>query len=294
MNDVTAPALAGQGTATTPSAENVPITSSPAPGTVPTATTPSANMDWLTGAPDDISGYVQNKGWKTPIDAVDGYRNLEKHMGVPADKLLRLPDWDKADKVELDQFFGKLGRPSDPNGYSIKPPEGQSGELSDWAKPVFHEAGLTDRQAKVITDKWNEYISGSKVKQDEALQQSIAQQNEELRREWGSAYDQELGSAKNAAIALGMKQEQIDKLENSLGFSGLMKMMANIGKRIGEDKFVSGEGVGGNGAMTPAMAKSRIQQLQGDKEFTAKYLAGNVQSKAEMERLHAFAYPTIR
>jgi hypothetical protein len=211
-------------------------------------------------------------------------------MGTPADKLLRLPDFDKAEKSEMDQFYNKLGRPADPTLYELPIPEGAPKDMVDWAKPVFHEAGLTKQQAKVVTEKWNEHVAGLAAKQKETYAQTIAQENGQVKTEWGAAYEQELGKAKNAAKALGIKPEQIDALEGSLGFAGLMKMMANIGARIGEDKFVGGDGAGGS-AMTPVGAQARIKQLQGDKEWTAKYLGGNVQARAEMERLMQFAYP---
>jgi hypothetical protein len=292
MTEPIAPsAPAGQGA--TPSAEPVPISSAPAAGTVPqSAPPPAATIDWLTGAPEDITGFVQNKGWKTPVDAITSYKQLEKHMGTPADKLLRLPDFDKADPTELGQFYTKLGRPAEPNGYEIPVPEGMDTSFAEAAKAKFHELGLTAKQAKALAEWNNEYASTMSVQQQEAYKQTIAAENESLKKEWGQAYDQEIGMAKNAAKALGLSPEKIDKLEQSLGFADLMRTMANIGKRIGEDKFVSGDSVGGNGVLTPAGAQARIQQLRGDKDWTAKYLSGNVQARAEMERLMQFAYPS--
>ncbi len=295
MTDPIAPAAGGQGTPVTPSAEPTPISSAPAPGTVPAA--PAAPATWYEGFDPDMRGWMENKGL-TKMDAskalevaLNGHRNLEKHMGVPADKLLRLPDFDKADKGELDQFYNKLGRPADISGYEIPVPQGISTDFADAAKVKFHELGFTALQAKELVAWNNEYLAGAQAKQQEAYAQTIAQENEALKKEWGAAYEQELGMAKNAAKALGIPAEQIDKLEGSLGFANLMKMMANIGRRIGEDKYIDG-GAASSGAMTPVGAQARIKQLQGDKEWTAKYLSGNVQARAEMERLMQFAYPS--
>jgi hypothetical protein len=44
--------------------------------------------------------------------------------------------------------------------------------------------------------------------------------------------------------------------------------------------------------LTPVGAQTRIKQLQGDKDWTAKYLGGNIQARAEMERLMQMAYPS--
>lgn len=293
MTDSTAPAAGGQGAAAVLSAEPAPISSAPAAGTVPAPTEPqSTGIDWLTGASEDMTAYAKNKGWKAPMDLLTSYQQLEKHMGTPADRLLRLPDFDKAEKAEMDQFFNKLGRPADPKGYEIPVPDGVPADFAEAARIKMHELGLTARQAKELAAWNNEQGAAMQAKQKEAYSQTIEQENLALRKEWGDAYDQEMGAARNAAKALGINAEQIDKLEGSLGFAGLMKMMSNIGHRIGEDKFVDGGSGSSNGALTPAGAQARIKQLQGDKDWTSKYLSGNIQARAEMERLMKFAYPT--
>lgn len=257
----------------------------------PAAPVTAPTTDWLSGASEDVTNYVQNKGWKAPTDLLTSYQQLEKHMGTPAEKLLRLPDFDKAEKTEMDQFYTKLGRPVDPKGYEIPVPEGMSPEFADAARVKMHELGLTAKQAKALAE-WNNEMGANASNQQKIMNDAtIAQENASLKAEWGAAYEQELGAAKNAAKALGINPEQINALEGSLGFSNLMKMMANIGKRIGEDKYVDG-GSSGNGVLTPGGAQARITQLQGDKEWTAKYLSGNVQARAEMERLMQFAYPS--
>lgn len=71
-----------------------------------------------------------------------------------------------------------------------------------------------------------------------------------------------------------------------------MKLFANIGSKLGEAEFHTGEGRSGSGGpMTPSQAVSKIASLQGDKEWVAGYLAGNVEKRAEMERLMKMAYP---
>ena len=285
MTDVSAPPT-GQGV--TPSSDPAPINSSAAPG----SGTESVSVDWTTGLAPEVASYVQNKGWKAPTDLLTSYQQLEKHMGTPAEKLLRLPDFDKAEKTELDGFYNKLGRPADPKQYEIPVPQGAPAEFSDAARAKFHELGLTSKQAKALAEWNNEYTGQLQAKQKETYAQTVASENESLKKEWGQAYEQELGKAKNAAKALGIKPEQIDALEGSLGFANLMKMMSNIGARIGEDKFVSGDSASVNGMLTPGGAQARIKQLQGDKEWTAKYLGGNIQARAEMERLMQMAYPT--
>ena len=271
----------------------------PAVDTGTTTQQSQQTQPWYSGFDQDTVGWMENRGL-TKLDekgalenTIKGFRNAEKYVGVPHEKLLRIPDWDKSDQVELDQFFSKLGRPASPKEYNLPVPEGAPSEFADWAAGIFHEAGLNDRQGLKIAAKWNEYVSAMTQKEAESYQNAIAQQDKELKAEWGVAYEKEVTAAKKAAQGLGLKGEQIDALEKTLGFAGLMRMMANIGKKIGEDSFISsGSGNGNFGAMTPASARARITQLQGDKEWAAKYLSGNVQAQSEMESLMKMAYPS--
>jgi hypothetical protein len=203
-----------------------------------------------------------------------------------------MPDFDKADKVELDQFYNKLGRPAEAKDYNIKVPEGIPSEFSDWAKGMFHEAGVNSRQAEHITGKWNEYIAASEIASVDVQQQQTKDQESNLKYEWGSAFEKQMSIAKNAAVTIGMTPDKIDKLQSALGYDGVMKMMASIGEKIGESGFVSSDGsLSFSGALTPAQAASKLSTLQSDKEWVAKYMAGNMEAKAEMTRLMKLAYP---
>jgi hypothetical protein len=156
-------------------------------------------LDWLTGASEDVTTYVQNKGWKAPTDLLTSYQQLEKHMGTPAERLLRIPDFEKAEKTEMDQFYNKLGRPVEPKGYDLPVPEGVPTDFAEAAKLKMHELGLTAKQARELAAWNNEMGATMASKQKEAYSATIAQQSAELKTEWGAAYDQEMGAAKNAA-----------------------------------------------------------------------------------------------
>lgn len=257
----------------------------------------AATSTWYGGFDQETSGWLENRGL-TKLDEkaaipelVKGFRNAEKYIGTPAERLVRVPDWDKADKTELDQIYAKLGRPNDPKEYNLQVPEGQSREFAEWAQGIFHEAGLSTRQAAAVTAKWNEYVQSMMDGENGSKQQALKDQEASLRNEWGSAYDKYDAVAANAIESLGLKEKELAALRDSLGFDGAMKMLAGIGEKMGEATYHTGEGRSANGPMTPAQAVSKISSLQGDKEWVSKYLAGNVEARAEMERLMKMAYP---
>ena len=261
------------------------------------AAAPEVQTSWHSGFDQETSGWLENRGLtkfdeKSAIpELVKGFRNAEKYIGTPADKLVKIPDWDKADKVELDQIYSKLGRPNDPKDYNIPVPDGQPRDFADWAQGIFHEAGLSTRQASAVTAKWNEYVAGMMEGDGASKAQAMKDQEAGLRNEWGDAYDKYDSMAANAINSLGVKDNQLAALRDSLGFDGAMKLFANIGEKIGEAQYVSGEGRGGNGPMTTAQAASKLAQLKNDKEWVNKYLAGNAEVNAEMNRLQNISSP---
>lgn len=121
----------------------------------------------------------------------------------------------------------------------------------------------------------------------ETEQQAVAQQAEALKKEWGMAHDQNIQLAKVTAGKLGLSETQVDAMEKALGFDGVMKLILQLGQ--GEDSFVGGSTP--SGPLTPGQAQARITALKGDEEWSLKYLNGNADAMAEMDRLMKMAYP---
>lgn len=258
---------------------------------VPPATPPAAAptpSDWTTGLNDDMKGYVQNKGFKDPVSVLESYRNYEKLMGVPQDRLLKLPE--KAEDAEgWKGIYNRLGRPEKAEDYKVAAPEGASEEYSKWAKGTFHELNLTRAQGEALSNKWNEFSSNAIKAQEAAQVAESEKQLADLKREWGSDYDQKAKSAKLAAAKFGLDEKTIDQLEIVSGYGGIMKFLHAVGSTIGEDQFVSGKGVT-SGKMSAEGAKNRIKELSSDREFYSRLQSGSVAEKTEWDNLHVLAY----
>lgn len=255
----------------------------------PTTTAP----DWTAALNEDTRGYVQTKGFKDPATVLDSYRNLEKLMGAPKERLLKLPEKDD-DAQGWGEVYDRLGRPRDAKEYDIKLPEGmQDDKFAQWAKSAFHELGISKKAGDKLAGKWSEYIAGTQKVSVEAQQAKVAEEGTNLKKEWGAAYEQNVNAAKNAAAVFAVKGEIIDKIEGALGFAETMKLFQNIGVKMGEDKFVSGQSrqTDFTGALAPEAARYRIKALQSDPEFVKKYTSGDLSSREEFERLHRYAFP---
>lgn len=284
------------GTAAAPSAAAALTAAAPA-AQAPAAEAAPAPTKWYSGYDADTQGWMANRGLTadelTPElfqKAVQGHRNAEKIIGVPADQVIRVPK--EGDVEGFRSAMAKLGLPAKPEEYKL-PTEGADPEFAAKAASWFHEAGLTQRQAEAVASKWNEFVAST---QQNAMQQSEQQVEADvsaLKKEWGAAHDQNVQVARQAVKAFGLDSDTLAKLESAMGYKGLMTFMHNLGAKVGEDKFVGGENT--NGVMVPAQAQQALKELGLDKDFMAAFIdASHPAHKAAVEkrnRLIQQAYP---
>ena len=259
----------------------------PAPAAVtppPAAVTPPAGIPWLAGASNDEVAFVQSKGWDKeaapPVDQiVRSYHNLQKLFGADkAGNTVVLPG-EGADETATNAFYNKLGRPETVDKYSAGDFDGMSQEMSKGLKETAHKLGLTEKQLAGLHE-WNKTATAGFMEQTtQEAQIEFAAQESALKKEWGAAYDQNLQHAKEATTKLGWTKEQVDAMQIGIGYDGVMKLAAQIGKSVGESTFVNTDGgrsSGNSNVMTPEQARSELNKLTNDKEF----------QKAWMDKLH--------
>jgi len=265
-------------------AENA-VTSEPSTGNVNNQN--SGGNSWIDSLPADLQNVVTSKGFKEPSDVLNSYVNLEKLRGVPQERLLKLPE--KPDDPAWNDIYFKLGKPETPSGYGFEQDKGGDDRFTKWAEQTFHDLNLTSKQGKELAEKLNEFNRETMEIHQQQYNNMIAQEESKLKSEWGAAYDQNIGKAQIAAKNLGFDGELIDQLEQSMGYAGVMKFMHNLGSRMGEGKFIQGNQTMPNGMLTPDQARSRINSLKQDREWTNRYLKGDMEAKQEMEKLQKMA-----
>lgn len=287
-----------EGSPTTPAASEGATT--PPEGSPTTPVTPEGNK-WYSGLPNEDQGWLQNRGLHEKdvnaavTETIKSYRNLESRIGVPADRLLKLPE--KLEGDEMAAVYNRLGRPEKAEGYDLKAPENVelNDEFVSWAKGAFHAAGLNQTQAQEVLSAYLAFEGGNMETSEAQAQEQATAQEAALRKEWGNAYDQNVNAARRAARDLGVDAETIDSLEKAMGYDGVLKLFNNVAGRIMEPGFREGgsdNGPGGfRGTLTPQQALDKIRELKGDKAFVSKYSQGDAEAKRRMGELHRAAYP---
>ncbi len=293
MTEATATGTTDTGTATT--ATTGTATATGATGTA--ATAPAPFYDGFTNP--DLKTWATGKNFKDVETLAQSAWHAEKLIGVPPDQVLKLPKAG-ADFAEYEPVFAKLGRPEKADAYTIKMPEGVTDDsFAKEVKPIFHKAGLTQKQVEIVTDWWNDHVGGKMKTQSEATAAKHAEEVGKLKTEWGSEFDSKSALADRAGAEFGLTKEDYEGLKQALGPAKAMKMLANIGAKVGSDAaFVGGDG-SNNGfkGMSAESAQARIAELRRDKGFAARFNHPDVanrdraEAREEMARLHRIAYP---
>jgi hypothetical protein len=289
--------LAPEGTGQADVAPEQPATETP-------AQVADVATNWYDGQEfsDEDIGFIQNKGWDTPVKSLEAYKNLEKFHGVPAEQIVKLPSTE-GEAGEWDAVYDKLGRPEDAEGYGeFAMPEGVEAPIDadrvKWAAAAFHKVGLNVDQRNMLMAMTAEYENGimSETGKQTALQQET--QLKELQQEWGAGFDERSELGRRAVRSFlpgeqGEKEALLEKIEGAVGTAVTLKLFANMGEKIGEDRIDNADGNRQFG-YTPEQAKADIAslklQLEGDSGRLSIYNQGKGPDYDNMQKLNKLAY----
>jgi len=202
----------------------------------------------------------------TEIDALaKSYINAVSMIGT--DKI-PLPGKTATDE-QWNEVYNKLGRPESPDKYKL--------ELKTDVAPVdetvirgfaenAHKLGLNNRQAQGILEFYKSTLESSAKEMSVNMEYAQEQAANELRSEWGRAYEDNLKKA-SAVAKTYLEPELLDtqlRDGSRLGDNPkIIKAFANIANLLSEDKIVGAEG---EGVMQARDIEGEIRQLTTDKK----------------------------
>lgn len=255
----------------------------------------SASTPWFTGADAELVGHIQNKGWhekpanEVALEAIKAHREAEKHIGVPADQIIRQPK-DASDEAGWNALYAKLGKPATAAEYdlaAVKFADGTdlSEDFAAFARTTAHALNLPKEAGARLAAELAKYIDGADTGSRAEAEAKLATERVELDKEWGNNKEANLFIAKQAAAKLGVTPEAVAALEKAVGYAGVMKMFQKIGSAIGEDKFISQDGSNNKGILTREQAVARKAELMADDAWVKRYSAGDTAANRELTSL---------
>lgn len=246
--------------------------------------------NWTDLLPEDMKADACFKSIKTFPALAKSFQAAQKLVGS---EKVALPGKNST-KEEKEAFFNKIGRPETAEGYKfVKPESIPADKWDDTRVKAFaskaHSMGITQEQFAELVNYDTELKLQGLKQGDEQKVQAQNECVEELRKEWGGAYHQELAKAQRAATTFGSLAdlEEMGVADNPK----FLKMLAKIGGTISEDRMR-----GADSMLVPMDAMSKIKEVQGDKThpYNIKDHPAHENAVKDMERLFAQAYPDTK
>ena len=259
-------------------------------------TTTQQTAPWHTGIDAEYIGHAQNKGWKLddPKEAFSAAakvaRDLEKHFGAPADRIVRLPAAD-ARPEDIRAFHQRLGAPADAKEYDFSVIKDSANNpiaapLADALRTAAFERGLTKDAALTVAQNVVKALDGLKATQSAEQAAKIAEAKATLQKNWGTSFEYNRLKAQDGARRLGIDVETLASLENMVGYAGIMETLRKIGVGTTEDTFVD-RGTNSNGQVTTREgAVARKKELMADPAWADRYLKNGSAEVREMTALN--------
>lgn len=220
------------------------------------------NMESL---PDDIRHEPVLKNFKSWDALAKSYVHANRKLGVPSDQLMQIPQGENAD---WNGVYKAMGRPDTPDQYELN----GTGDMADNFRNQAHQLGLSQKQASELMNWYSEVQSGVDSSDDEDFAKEQVQWVADLQKEWGDSYIKNTKLAERAFRQFG--SEDALEVMNATGLGShpaLVKMFSQIGQFLAEDGQLTGNQQGRIGGITPGSAKTRIDELLNDKDFTTRY-----------------------
>jgi hypothetical protein len=196
--------------------------------------------------------------------SVESYLQLEKLLGhnkVPVPK-------DANDKEAWAQYSKAFGIPDNPDGYGlpdVQTPDELKGLTFDKREfsAMAHAQKLTPSQAKGLWEVYTKDQMSAVIRAKEQYKETITQNINALRSEWGDAYDANIDLGQTVINKFSSDQETNDFITSTLAeHPNGIKFLASIGKQFAENKV--GEFAVKRYAMSPEEAQAEIDKVRAD------------------------------
>lgn len=266
---------------------------------------------WLDNISDEYKTQSNIADFKDVNDLAKSYLNIQKMVG----NSVRIPSADSSEEMkkefyskikdldgvvikDSEDFYTKLGRPESAEKYNLVNEElnqvisqdpNISSEIEAFKSEAF-ELGLSDKQASELV---NRRIAEYQTRQSE-LQASTEAQINEVKKMWGSDFDNRLKAAQQMANMYkekyGSSMEQL--IHSPVGNNpAFLNMLAELGSMYKESGHEGASKL--SFGTSPSDAIMKINELRADPGFTKAYYddshPGHKQAVKKLNDLYSIA-----
>lgn len=272
-----------EGLLTTPVEGGAPATEAPA------AAAPAA-PSWRDSIAEDLRADPSLTKFSTLDDLAKSYKHLERSFGS---NKISIPS-EHATEDDWKQVYRKLGQPEKLEDYKIKVPKDSAldGDFVKQFSENAFKAGVLPKQAEQLLGWYHQAVQADVENQKQALEHQSQQVVQDLKKEWGMAFNEKVMRAQAAVKEFGGDELVSFLNETGLGNNPvLVKLFAKLGDLTKEDNVPGRERA--QGAMTPSEAMEKARSIMADKEhpFNIVNHPNHEKALSEMQRIYELAYP---
>ena len=257
------------------------------PSTQETGGTETPTPDWRAGIEEPGLRQVAEK-FTSPAEVVRSYAALQSRLGRSVVK----PGPD-ASAEELASYRRQLGVPESAEDYDLQLPENLPERLrsdpggealrEDFLK-AMHQAGASNAVVQQALDWYYGTITQSLEQQAKRASDRRDEAEASLRQEWGGEHERNLTLAQRAVTAFG-DDVFVDFLESAevggakLGdHPAFVRAFAAIGRAMGEDLPLSGEGENHGGSLHARIDALHALQDSDPQKYASRAVQSELQS----------------
>lgn len=252
----------------------------------------TAVRTWKDELPEDLRNDKFISKYETPAALAKGYRELEKMLGgekmpVPAKG---------ATLSQMKETFQRLGMPIDIKDYKVELDQSTPAVDKEFMQKFQEQAfnlNMLPEQSKQIAQWFAKVNEDSYKAQVQQATEKVTAEINGLRKEWGEAYDEQIGKAKAALREFFSPEDQEIVRQMGLGNSAtFIKAMAKVGATLDEGK-IKGDGGQSTGKLTPEQAELEMKSMRTDTNgpYFNKSHPDHLQAKQRMQELTQMRFP---
>lgn len=226
-------------------------------------------IEWFEGLEDDVKvspsmrPFIGKDGKINAAALAKSYIHTKSKIGAQG---VQVPS-ENSPQEEWDEYFEKVGWTREKEGYDLKAPEGTelAPETLQALKDKLHEARIPPKQAQKVLESLHDLTKTGIDQSVEKMQKEIAAGVENLKKEWGAAFEQNVGLAKKVISSFGNDEfKAMIKEDPSVGSNpAVIKFLQSIGKKMYGEDGIPGKGMG-DYALSPAQASEEINMILGN------------------------------
>lgn len=230
--------------------------------------------------------------YKSPVEAIVGGWNAAKFVGVPADRIVKLPE--KADDPAWGDVRARVGwkAPEKPEDYGIAVPDGYPPEYAQKIAATAHKLGVPKDTLLALAAENETYVQAAMKAQDEQLRTRLGAADEAMKQAFGGKHAEVSELTARALQKAGLSPEVVNALEQAAALEGdgsgvvaLRKLFSAFAEKTREASFHDGGTA--SGGMTAEQAVAAKAQKMGDPEWAKKATQRGSPERLELMRLNA-------